>query len=109
MTGDDIKVFLPLLTVFLSPVIGGLAWAAKHFVNQINTKDAQLEKSAEANKQLAVNTTLALEKFTESNRSMAEVNKETNRLLATLIEQQKDTTRSLGGLEDAMERIKKVT
>jgi nitrate reductase alpha subunit len=104
MTGDDIKVFLPLLTVFLSPVIGGLAWAAKHFVNQINTKDAQLEKSAEANKQLAVNTTLALEKFTESNKAQVAESKEMNRLLQSLIELQKDTTRAVAGLEDDVNR-----
>jgi methyl-accepting chemotaxis protein len=106
MTADDVKVFLPLLTVFLSPVIGGLAWAAKHFVNQINTKDAQLAKSAEANTQLAVNTTRALEQFTESNRAMVEQGKEMNRLLVLLTEQQKDTTRSVTGLEDAMDRFR---
>jgi nitrate reductase alpha subunit len=102
MTADDVKVFLPLLTVFLSPVIGGLAWAAKHFVNQINAKDIQLEKSAEANKQLAVNTTLALEKFTESNRAQVAESKEMNRLLQTLIDQQKDSNRRLDGIEDRM-------
>jgi nitrate reductase alpha subunit len=104
MTADDVKVFLPLLTVFLSPVIGGLAWAAKHFVNQINAKDVQLEKSAEANKQLAVNTTLALEKFTESNRAQVAESKEMNRLLQTLIELQKDTTRAVSDLEDDLNR-----
>jgi nitrate reductase alpha subunit len=102
MTADEVQTFIPLVMLFLTPVIGGLAWAAKHFVNQINAKDVQLEKSAEANKQLAVNTTLALEKFTESNRAQVAESKEMNRLLQTLIDQQKDSNRRLDGIEDRM-------
>jgi nitrate reductase alpha subunit len=104
MTVDELRTFIPMVMLVLAPVITGLGWAAKYFVNQINAKDVQLEKSAEANKQLAVNTTLALEKFTESNRAQVAESKEMNRLLQTLIELQKDTTRAVSDLEDDMNR-----
>jgi hypothetical protein len=102
MTVDELRTFIPMVMLVLAPVITGLGWAAKYFVNQINAKDVQLEKSAEANKQLAVNTTLALEKFTESNRAQVAESKEMNRLLQTLIDQQKDSNRRLDGIEDRM-------
>jgi tellurite resistance protein len=109
MTADDVKVFTPLFMVFLTPILGGLTWVANRFSKQIDTKDRQLEESAKAMTELSVKTTLAIEKFTESNRSLVETGKETNRLLTTLIEQQKDTTRSLGVLEAEMNRLKKIT
>jgi hypothetical protein len=70
MDTNSLQVFLPVLVTVIGTITGGLAWTAKHFVSQINAKDSQLEKSAEANKTLAVNATVAIQQQSDSNREL---------------------------------------
>lgn len=73
MTGDDIKLFLPIVTSIIATIIGGLTWAAKYFVGQIARKDEQLLKSLEVQQQSTTNSTVAIQQAAQASTEVRAV------------------------------------